>query len=69
MTQARSAAQHSGPSESPATQLDQYPDPPLPEVAEGLAEGVTPETVISYHFPPEALSALPLAWKAAVSPT
>ena len=45
----------------PDDERDQYPEPPLPDVAEELAAGVAPETVISCHSPPEASSALPLA--------
>jgi len=45
----------------PDDERDQCPEPPLPDVAEELAAGVAPETVISCHSPPEALSALPLA--------
>ena len=43
----------------PGDERDQYPPPP--DVAEELAAGVAPETVISYHSPPDRLSALPLA--------
>lgn len=45
----------------PDDERDQYPEPPLPDVAEELAAGVAPETVISCHSPPEAVRALPLA--------
>ena len=37
-------------------------------LAEALAAGVAPETVISYHSPPEAFSPLPLACPGALSP-
>jgi hypothetical protein len=53
----RSALRTSG---APADERDQYP-PPLPDAAKELAAGVAPVTVISYHSPPERLSALPLA--------
>ena len=52
---------HSADIRLPDDERDQYPEPPLPDVAEELAVGVAPETVISYHSPPESLSALPLA--------
>ena len=53
---------------------NQYPYPPLVlalalALALVLVVGLAPETVISYHRPPERLSPLPLARPGAVSPT
>ena len=43
--------------------------PALLAEAEAPAAGVAPETVISYHRPPERLSPLPLFCPGALSPT